>query len=44
MGGVVDGLPVERSAPTRPGRARPPIELALTDEQERQVVEAASCR
>ncbi|WP_052388685.1 type VI secretion system contractile sheath large subunit [Belnapia moabensis] len=41
MGGVVDGLPVERLRSDPPGPPpRPPIELALTDDQERQVVEA----
>ncbi|MBL6456912.1 type VI secretion system contractile sheath large subunit [Belnapia sp. T6] len=40
-GGVVDGLPLERFASDPPGPpARPPVEVALTDDQERQVVEA----
>jgi len=39
--GVVDGLPVERLPSDPPGvPSRPPVELALTDEQERQLVEA----
>ncbi|MDB5374731.1 MAG: type secretion system family protein [Belnapia sp.] len=40
-GGVVDGLPQERFASDPPGApGRPPVEVSLTDEQERQVVEA----
>ena len=40
-GGVVDGLPMERFASDPPGLpGRPPVEVALTDDQERQVVEA----
>lgn len=41
MGGVIDGLPAER-LPGDPREAplRPPVEVALTDEQERQAVEA----
>ena len=40
-GGVVDGLPHERFASDPPGApGRPPIEVSLTDDQERQVVEA----
>ncbi|SDB68240.1 type VI secretion system contractile sheath large subunit [Belnapia rosea] len=41
VGGVVDALPVERFAADPPGPSpRPPVELALTDDQERQMVEA----
>jgi type VI secretion system protein ImpD/type VI secretion system protein ImpC len=40
-GGVVDGLPLERFASDPSGPpGRPPVEVALTDDQERQVVEA----
>ncbi len=40
MGGVVDVLPSERlSGDPRTGPLRPPVEVALTDEQERQAVE-----
>ena len=40
-GGVVSGLPSERLSADPPGPPpRPPIELALTDDQERQAVEA----
>ncbi|UFN47572.1 type VI secretion system contractile sheath large subunit [Roseomonas sp. OT10] len=40
-GGVVDGLPAERLSGDPPGPPpRPPVELALTDLQERQLVEA----
>ena len=40
-GGVVDDLPVERLPSDPPGPPpRPPVEVALTDEQERQAVEA----
>lgn len=40
-GGVLDTLPVEHfpSDPPRSPPARPPLELALTDEQERQISE-----
>ncbi len=39
-GGVVDRLPVERLPSDPPGPPpRPPVEVALTDEQERQLVE-----
>lgn len=41
QGGVVDGLPHERLSGDAPGvPPRPPIEVALTDLQERQLVEA----
>jgi len=41
VAGVVDRLPVERLPSDPPGLpARPPVEVALTDEQERQAVEA----
>lgn len=40
-GGVVSGLPVDRYYADPAGEAlRPPVELALTDDQERQCVEA----
>lgn len=40
-GGVVEGLPAERLSADPPGAPpRPPVELALTDDQERQAVEA----
>ncbi|MBW8270239.1 type VI secretion system contractile sheath large subunit [Caldovatus aquaticus] len=40
-GGVVDGIAEERFPSDPPGRtARPPVELALTDEQERLAIEA----
>ena len=41
MGGVVDGLAVERLPADPPGPPpRPPVDVALTDDQERQAVEA----
>jgi type VI secretion system protein ImpD/type VI secretion system protein ImpC len=42
LAGVVDRLPVERLPADPPGAAppRPPVEVALTDEQERSLVEA----
>ena len=41
LGGVLDGLPTERLPADPPGAPpRPPMEVALTDEQERQAVEA----
>ncbi len=41
LGGVVDELPVEPLPADPPGLPpRPPVEVALTDEQERQAVEA----
>ncbi|WP_419897440.1 type VI secretion system contractile sheath large subunit [Roseomonas sp. USHLN139] len=41
MGGVVDALPVDPLSGDAPGLPpRPPVELALTDLQERQLVEA----
>ena len=40
-GGVIENLPAERlSGDPRHGTLRPPVEVALTDEQERQAVEA----
>jgi len=40
-GGVIENLPAERlSGDPRGGTLRPPVEVALTDEQERQAVEA----
>ncbi len=40
-GGVIEGLPVERlSGDPRDAPLRPPVEVALTDDQERQAVEA----
>ncbi|MDW8397820.1 MAG: type VI secretion system contractile sheath large subunit [Acetobacteraceae bacterium] len=40
-GGVVDTLPAERFPSDPPGPPpRPPVELALTDEQERQIADA----
>lgn len=40
-GGVIEGLPAERLAgDPRDAPLRPPVEVALTDEQERQAVEA----
>jgi len=40
-GGVIEGLPAERlSGDPRDAPLRPPVEVALTDEQERQAVEA----
>ncbi len=40
-GGVIDRLPAERlSGDPRHGPLRPPVDAALTDEQERQAVEA----
>jgi type VI secretion system ImpC/EvpB family protein len=40
-GGVIEGLPAEHlSGDPRSGTLRPPVEVALTDEQERQAVEA----
>ena len=41
IGGVIEGLPVERLAgDPRDTSLRPPVEVALTDDQERQAVEA----
>lgn len=40
-GGVIEGLPAERlSGDPRDAPLRPPVEVALTDDQERQAVEA----
>jgi type VI secretion system ImpC/EvpB family protein len=40
-GGVIEGLPAERlSGDPREASLRPPVEVALTDDQERQAVEA----
>ncbi|GGJ15182.1 type VI secretion system contractile sheath large subunit [Neoroseomonas lacus] len=40
-GGVIENLPSERlSGDPRAGTLRPPVEVALTDDQERQAVEA----
>ncbi|WP_347544447.1 type VI secretion system contractile sheath large subunit [Roseomonas sp. CAU 1739] len=40
-GGVIEDLPFERlSGDPRSGTLRPPVEVALTDDQERQAVEA----